>query len=434
MKRRIVTLLLLSFMGSAYVQAETLSLARVLAQVAQTHPEIHSAKSKVQAAKAGRVAESWLPDPEMGVEFEEVPFRKPSAGNAGMTNYMVKQEIPFPTKLTTQSLALRDQTRAQESLSIGVSREVLFDTKKTYYELVAAQNATSAVLSMIGQYKQMVNSLEGTYAAPSTDKASAVGGGMGAPSVSDDSMSADSGLADILMAKMKRAELDAKLSDLQHRRDAARARLNLLMGREARAPLNVKVPATKSLSIDVKTLESKVTLQNADLSAMRHLIDKADKDVSLAKQNYLPDFMPEFAYNQRQDMENAYTLKLNLKVPLWLHKNAASVRQAKTEREGMAFEYRSELLNAKADLHYLWEHAHRHASMLGKYKNEVLPLARSAYNTAVSSYQIDRGAVLATTALSSLINYHQAQLMYWDLWMDYMIEYAMLEKLAGEDL
>ncbi len=433
MKRKAVISLSLGILFSVSAQAETLSLERVLEQVSQTHPAIRGAKAQVRAAKAKRVAESWLPDPEMGVEFEEVPLRQSSPGNAGMTNYMVKQEIPFPTKLATKSLALRDEMRAQESLADGVSRGVVFETKKTYYEFVAAQNETSAVRAMIGQYNQMVNSLEGTYASPASQNQ--VGfGGMSGGSTPAVSMQAESGLADILMAKMKRAELDAQLSDLHHKSESARAKLNLLMGREAGAGLTVKVPEAKSLSIDMKTLAQKVTLQNADLSAMRHLIDKADKDVSLSKQNYLPDFMPEFAYNQRQNMENAYTLKLNLKVPLWLPKNAASVRQAKAEREGMASEYSSELLNAKADLYYLWEHAHRHASMLGKYKNEVLPLARSAYNTAVSSYQIDRGAVLATTALTSLINYHQAQLMYWDLWMDYMTEYAMLEKLAGQDL
>jgi cobalt-zinc-cadmium efflux system outer membrane protein len=411
-------------------RAETLTLTQVVQNVEGFHPAIKQARWDVKAAQAAKTAQAWLPNPDMGVMFEEVPLRETSLGNSRMTSYYVSQEIPFPTKLTTKAKALSHEVQAKKELVNSAERTSSFDTKKTYFELVAAQHQNTVLNTMTGYYDRMIASLEGNYGSVSQKQTA-----QAQPAMTNEpaDMGGASGLSDIYMAKMKRSELQSQIHDLHHKQQSLIARLNLMMGRDPDAPLTVTEPKLPTLKWDIATLETKLTGQNSDLRAMAALVAKAKTEVSLAKQSYLPDVTPEAEYNQRQDMENAYSMTLNFNVPLWFHKNAAEVKQAYAQEKSAQKEYESQQLNARADLRYLWEHAHWHRQILGQYRGEIIPFARSAADTALTDYQINREAVLASSTLTSLINYHQAQVMYWDMWQDYMTEYAMLERLVGED-
>lgn len=428
-KIQILFLMLLNSLVS-FAHAETFTLEQVVKRVLVTHPAVDAARWDAKSAKSVQTSSAFLPDPEVGVSFEDVPLRAGSLGNSGMTSYSVSQEIPFPSKIVTQVQSAKAEYQAKEHLVDSAKRAEVVEAKKTYFELVAAQNEAAALRTVIGYYDQAIASLSGSYES---------GGGKNtAPANSmnqtDAGMSGSSIISDLFMAKMKRAEAQTQLQDMQHKQASLSARLNLLMGRDPLAALKLVLPTLPKLKWNVHALEAKVLAQNSDLQAMERLVAKSKKEVSLAKQSYLPDVTSEFAYEQRQDMENAYRLTLNFKVPLWIPKNAAQVKSAYADQKRMEKEFDSQRLNARADLHYLWEHANWHSQILQKYRSEVLPFARSAVNTALSDYQIDRQAILANSTLTSLINYHQAQVMYWDLWQDYQSEYAILEQLVGEDL
>lgn len=399
--------------------AETLTLEHVLAAVKESHPSITQAKWDAEATRQMKKSQSWLEDPEVSLMFEEVGPTNSSLGNADMTNYSVSQKIPFPGKLITKSKALGSEYKAKTAVITSRQLDVEFEAKKTYYEIIANQNLLNAKSSSATYYGKMATSLTKDYETKSDLKDKTI-------------MMGSSNLSDVFMAKMKKAEIETEIHDLHHQRQALVAKLNLLMGRDPETKTTLVAPKTKYLKINLKTLEQKILTQNPSLKAMDFLVKKAKSEVSLAKQDYIPDLQPELTYNQRQNRENSYSLSFNFNVPLWLNRKSAEVKQAKAQELRDNAEYNVQKLNAKTDLYYLYNHAKWHSQALRKFQGEVLPLARSAINTGLTDYGLNQ--TNAPGLLQKIINYEDASSMYWKMWVDYMTEYALLEKLTGENL
>ncbi|MEK7301322.1 MAG: hypothetical protein AAB072_09485, partial [Nitrospirota bacterium] len=52
---------------------------------------------------------------------------------------------------------------------------------------------------------------------------------------------------------------------------------------------------------------------------------------TVAKFSTIPTLEPSFTYNQRQNMENAYTLGIGFNIPLWINKKAAETKNPANE-------------------------------------------------------------------------------------------------------
>lgn len=398
--------------------AETLTVEGVVSLVKAAHPAVMKAKWEAEAARQGKNASLWLADPEAMISFEEIAGET-SLGNADMTNYSLSQEIPFPTKLFTKTKMLSHELKAKKNYLTSAEREVEFEAKKTYYELVATQKTLKAKSTANDHYKILAVSLSSEYET---------GGTMNQTS----SMAAPSLASDIFMVKMKKAENETEIHDLQHRREALLAKLNLMMGRDPLAPIETVPPKTEHLKLDVETLKQKLLTQNTDLKAMALLVKKSRAGTTLAKQNYIPNLRPELMYNQRQNRDNAYTLGLSFNLPLWAIRNHAEIKEAKAQEKRAHAEYNVQKLEAEEALHDLYNHAKWHAEALKKFQAEVLPLARSAVNTGLTDYQLNLSDT--QNVLQKIINDQEANALYWQVWGDYMTEYAFLEKLIGEDI
>lgn len=418
----IVLFLILGFASSILPQpafAKTLSLEHILSAVRESHPTITQAQWDAEATRQMKKSQSWLEDPGVSLMFGEVGPTNSSLGNADMTNYSVSQKIPFPGKLITKSRSLGNEYQAKTALITSRQLDVEFEAKKTYYEIIANQNLLSAKSSSATHYGKMATSLTKDYETSNDLKNQKI-------------MMGSSNLSDVFMAKMKKAEIETEIHDLHHQRQALNAKLNLLMGRDPETKMTLTTPKTKYLKTDLKTLEQKVLAQNPDLKAMDFLVKKSKSEVSLAKQSYVPDISPELTYNQRQNRENSYSLSFNFNVPLWIHRNSAEVKQAKAQELRDNAELNAQKLNAKTDLHYLYNHAKWHSQALRKFQGEILPLARSAINIGFTDYGLNQTS--ASGLLQKIISYEEASSMYWEMWADYMTEYAFLEKLTGETL
>lgn len=430
-------ILLLGFVP-ATVRAQTLTLQEVIEQV-KKHPRIRQAEWEVKEAKAARIAESWLMDPMVGVTLEEIPLNNKSLGNADMTSYSVSQEIPFPTVIATRSSAMGKEVKSKQAMLKGAEQEKIFEAKKTYVELLAAQNRLKAKREVLSSYNQIVAVLTKQYETgakvPSQGKTpeASMGGSMGGTITTGSPMTENASFSDVAMAKMKKAEVEAEIYDLHHQVEATTSRLNILMGREPDTMIrSLENLPVKSLRVADDQLEQKVFSQNSDLKALDWMVKKSRKEVSLAAQKLIPTVEPMFMYNRRQNMENAYTVGVNMNFPLWFHRNVAEISQAKAASKKMAAELEAQKATALTSLHELIHHAKEHYKIVNKYRGEIVPLARSAFTTALTGYEARM--LSSSNLLQKLINYHDASGMYWEMWMDYQMDYAMLEWLVGEEL
>lgn len=423
-----ISLILILF--ASPLRAETLTLTQVLGAVRTTHPSIEVARQTAESARHRVHAESWLPDLEAEVMMENIPFASSGLKNADMTKYSVSQEIPFPGTLKAKADALKREFYAKESLVTSTERQRVYEAKTAFYQLVATRNELHDKSSILSYYRQAVDNLTKVYASGSAMNQTATPQqSMGAPVLPMPS----GGLDDVLMIKMRQSELTAEIHDLNHQAEALIAKINLMMGRDPETPItSLTSPPLKTLKTSAKVLEEKLFAQNSDLSALMWMAKKSEKDVTVARQGFVPTIAPEVEYDKLYGRANTYTLGIKFNVPLWANRNAAEISMTKADAYRAKAEYESGKLDAKTELYNLVAHAKRHYEILQTYRNSILPLARTIVNTAVTAQATNLANATATGL--KLTDYYQASSMYWQMWTDYQMEFALLEQLVGEDL
>lgn len=422
-----VTAHLLAVLVMTTSPVAALTLEQVVTAVSANHPALEAAQWQAKSVKSMKGAKAWLPDPKVELMFEKVPTATPGLKNADMTNYTISQEVPFPAKLITKAGSIEKEYQSKRNMAEGTKREVIFAAKKTYYEIVANQNVRAAKSSILKYYAQIIGSMDKNYQTGTKMPTSGSGMAPEKPPV------ALTGLDDILMTKMKKEEIEIELLDLDHKIESLQVNLNLMMGRPANLKMDrLSVPAIKTLRVDEKQLEEKLLQRNSDILALNNMVEKAKKDTSLAKMSYAPNFMTAFTYNQRQNMDNAYSLSFGMNVPIWINKNQSLIAAAKADQFRANAERDNQILNSKQALHYLMHYGQQHQKILSKYRGSILPLAKSAADIALTSYQ--GNLTSATSALQKLISYQEVTSMYWMMWADYQMQFAMLEQLIGEEL
>lgn len=414
MRRFLTFYLIIGLLPRLAIGAD-LTLDEVLAKVKSYHPAIQEAQYSAKELRSKKHAESFLSDPKLGIAFDEVPLKDPALKNADKIEYSIAQEIPFPTVLTTKNRALDAAYQAGKSLATGAEREILLETKKAYFGLVATKNRIINYQTMKNSYDILIKTMAKRYASNTTPQNE-----MG------------NGFTDLMTTKMKKAELETTLFDLHHQEESLTVKLNLMMGNEAHTPLNVSTPPLKQLKIDINSLEEKFKNQNSDLESLKWNITQAKREKSLATQNLIPKLEPEFKYQNLNNRDDSYMLGMNLNVPLWLNRNTAEINAAKMNQKKNEAALANAQLSLSEKLHYLIHHASEHYKIVNKYKHEIIPYGQSALNASKTAFEAnltDTSSVLRQT-----LSLQEAQNTYWDMWEDYQIEYAELEQLIGEEL
>ncbi len=416
---------ILVLLGFAFpLTAQAITLEEVIKVVKESHPAIGAAADDATSARYKKRRDSWLPDPELEIVFDQVGASNSSLGNADMTNYSVRQNIPFPTKLASKSRALKAEAKAKDAVLDATVLNQIFEAKKLFYSWVSVENQIRLKREVQKAYTQLSVSAEGEYKTGPTHDTGSMSFGSNLKS---------SRLSDVLMMRMKDAETRAEIDDLNHQREALRAQINLMMGRDPKSKLSSpSKPNLKKLKLKFDDLEKKFLAGNPDLKGFSWMVEKQRKDLSLARQEYLPDFSPVVTYNQRQNKQNAYTFGVGMSLPLWLNTKSAGVSAAKADLSRSQNELANQKLSLREEFAYLYEHAVWHHKMVSRYAGEILPLAKASYSTVSVAYEA--GLTTSTDALQKLVAYHEANRSYWELWRDYQIEFAMLEKLVGEEL
>lgn len=414
--------LLLFILITLPVRGITLDLESSIQQVLSQHPRLKTAQTTIDIAKKERQIDRWLPDPMAKIEYEQIPQSNVSLDQADMITYKLSQALP-PT-LISQSKKGAAAVRAQNYNFEASMRELTYKTTQIYLTILATQEELKTRRDIAGAYKQLLTSLEAEYKTNvSHAPSSQIEKGMGEKSV----------LGDVLMFKMKKLENETQIEDLIHKNKSAISKLNLMMGLDAeakQAPL--KLVPVKKLSFNLNTLTEKLIKQNSNLRELRALVDQAKEGKKIAALSLIPTLEPEVTFNQRRNNVDAYSFSVGLNLPIWLNKETSLIKKGKLEHLKSQSELREKELSLKEDLAYLFNHANQHYKIVNKYKNEIVPIARSAFKVTEANFKT--GNTNSLDMIQKLISYLEASLMYWDLWQDYQSEYALLESLVGEKL
>lgn len=217
--------------------------------------------------------------------------------------------------------------------------------------------------------------------------------------------------------------------------DAARARLNVLVGRPASAPLAEPVLARPVPAAEpaLEMLVERARAANPTLAANIATIEAARTRSTLADKAWYPDVTvgagPLIQTNNRPV---GFAATVGLNIPLPWGREAAGQREAAAQLGASQQRYdaaRLEIEGALAESLARFRAARATEALL---KREAMPQARAAFQTVLAGYSQGRGDLTAAITVDHQM--HDVELRLLQAQLDEQVELAAIERLIGGDL
>ncbi|MDX1547436.1 MAG: TolC family protein [Rhodothermales bacterium] len=347
-----------------------LDLATVLAEVRTNNPTLRTARLQAEALGQRAPQVSALPDPTVGVVVQ--PFPVLTARGAQRSQWRVEQMIPYPGKraLRAEIADLGAEVAAHEAEVMEA--DLLLRAKHAYYELYRLQEAEA----LVEAFRDDVQGFEDVAAVRYE-----VGQG---------------GQQAILRAQLEKNQLAARLLALRRqRRSAAEMLAHLTDAHDAeRFVHRIRLAPPPVPDAEAVLLRSVAVRERAELDVLTTALERADRQIALAKKAAFPDFGVSLTYFDIADRampptadgRDALALGASVTVPLWrgrLRAQLAEVRLHRKVVQARQADLRAEIRTEIDDLTFALE---QEAEALHLYETTLLPQARTTAEAALAAY------------------------------------------------
>ncbi|TLU71123.1 TolC family protein [Lichenicoccus roseus] len=232
-------------------------------------------------------------------------------------------------------------------------------------------------------------------------------------------------------------ETTAKLEDVRlgGAYEAARARLNVLVGRPANAPLSQAIRARPIPAAEpaLEMLVERARAANPTLAASTATMEAARTRSTLADKAWYSDVTigggPLFQTNNRP-VGFAATIGLNIPVP-W-GREAAGQDEAAAQLGASQQRYEATRLEIEGALAESLARLRAARATEALLRREAMPQARAAFQTVLINYSQGRGDL--TGAITVERQTHDVELRVLQAQLDEQVELAAIERLIGGDL
>jgi outer membrane protein, heavy metal efflux system len=161
----------------------------------------------------------------------------------------------------------------------------------------------------------------------------------------------------------------------------------------------------------------------------RIMIDRSQLGVDAARKDYQPDFVVAGGYYYMGAMPPMYEFRVDVKVPLQRARRAAAVAEQLSTVEHARQTYDSTRLSLQARLQEDYQIASTSIRLARLYRDTVLPQARLALESSMSSYQT--GAVDFLSVLTNFGSVLEYEMTYFDELASYHTAVSRLEEITG---
>lgn len=346
-------------------------LENYLAYAALHSPKLEAAFNRWKAAVERVPQVSALPDPRLtyryyirSVETRVGPQRQ---------GFGLSQTFPWIGKLELRGDAAAQAARAERHRYEAERLRLFRRVKDAYYEyawLDQAVRITRRNLDLLTQIEQVARQ------AYEGDRAS---------------------YADVIRAQVEYGKLSDRLESLEELRGPIAARLNAALNRPPDAPLgNVRPDEAGSVELDDQRLLARLDEHNPDLAALAREVERAEREVALARREYFPDVTLGVDYidtgdsiggrRPDDDGKDPVVAMASINLPIWWDKLAAGVREAKRRRAAVVSERRQRTNDLQAELKmalYEYRDAKR---KIGLYRDTLIPQARQALESSRTAF------------------------------------------------
>ena len=214
----------------------------------------------------------------------------------------VSQRVPFFGKLSTKGEIARSQAWIYEAQSRAVKANVILKVKQAFFSLYWFENALKISLEEKEVLQRLAKIAQTKY---ETGQASQ---------------------QDVLKAQLEISKVLDRILSLRQGRKAVAAEMNALLNRPAEASVRIADEVEVSgIQFGLAELSAWAKEQRPEMRKARHLIERNENGLKLARKNYYPDFHFMFDYidigggttTSPEDGRNAWMGSVGVNIPLW---------------------------------------------------------------------------------------------------------------------
>ena len=387
-----------------------LALDAVVAEALERHPSILAAQKRYDAARERPAQARSLPDPMVSAGYNSSGNPLPGAGlgreptaNIGV---MVSQALPYSGKRDLQASIASREADAEFQQIGAASLAIVARVKQAYYRL----SYTYAVGDVLTRNRALLDTLlqvsESRYAVGQAAQ------------------------QDVLKAQTQLSILELQLERIQQERTARQGELNALLGRSLGTPLGR--PDDLQLTPFEASLDSIVADATAHAPMLRRdqiMIERSQLAVESARKDYKPDFAIAGGYYYMGAMPSMYEVRFDVEIPLQRARRAAAVAEQLSGVAEASHSYESNRLDLTSRLQGDYSMASTSVRLARLYRDTVLPQARLALESSMTSYQtgtIDFLSVL--TNFGTVLDY---EMTYFEELASYHVAVSRLEEMTG---
>ena len=407
-------LILLFLFGIA--AAKPVQLQQLLEEADQQNPSLRAALEQIAVADSREDQVTSLKDPVLSLSLSNYPIDELRADVTPMTGNEIRlaQMFPFPGKLEAKGQVAAEKSRWFAAAYQDARLQIRQRVKDAWYRLLFQQQALDLTDHNLQILDDFIKLTEVRYE---------VGKGL---------------QQNVLKAHLQRSKQLDKLLRLQQQRDATRAELNSLAGRDTAQELVVSAQLGASEArYDLDLLQQQAVEKRPMFFAFDALIAQYKSQRELADLDFNPDFTVWAGYRFRDDGlpdggTDFISAGVSFTLPIYRGRRNAAVAGADSSLR-QAYQKRNAFRNnVNLAIHRSLTKLEQATQIADLYKNGIIPQANQTFQATLSAYQVDKVDFLSL--LDSLMGLYRYEIDYVRALSDQQRSLAQLEAAAGLDI
>jgi cobalt-zinc-cadmium efflux system outer membrane protein len=393
--------------------AQQLKLSAAKKIALENNPRVAAASAKWDAAKARRLVAMSLQDPELKLEYEELPGIL-DFGKYGERTIGVTQKIQFPVKWWYQQRASSQEAEAVRYSALGATRlDVEISTEITFDRVLTDQKILEAAEENLQLARDFADKARVRFDAGDVAKLEVM-----------------SAMVQVGLAENGFADAEAQLA-------TSKLSLRSILGQDGLGPIEIAgklelEPATH----DLEFLKRKAMAERPDLNGARLRQQSVRSSRSGAAVSLVPDLsigVSRQTIGAANSRSSFWRTTLGLEIPIWgflrqrgqIAAAAADVRQSEAT-------YRSLERNAMLEVEMSYSTLKTTLKRAKVFETGVVNFAKAAHDASSRSYRQGKATYLEVLgAQKSLI---ETRIAYYESIYQYRRARAELARATGGSL
>lgn len=404
---------LIFILSTGQVSAGILTRQKAIQVALEYNPEVIAAQKEWDAARARVYQARALPDPELKMEYEELPG-KFLLGKFGERNIGFTQRIEFPLKWWLRNRAVSLSADAVRMSAFEMTKlEVATKVKVTYDRVLLG-------IKILEYTEQNLK-----FAQNFLQKAMVRFEAGDVPQL------------DVLRAEVEVGRAENRVTVTRNALSVSRAELNTLLVRDIQIPFEVNGELVyHPLEIDLDRLKDISLERRPDLLGSEITLSAVQARRSTVLSSVVPDLnlgIFRQTIGELTNRQGFWHVSFGLEIPLWamfrqrgeIAEASAEVSRAKADKDAIHFQVLLEVERAFLNLKAA-------GAQVRLFQKRTLRVAERAYEMASRSYQEGKATYLELLDAQRVLT--ETRVEYVEALFDYRSSLATLERSIGGDI